>query len=303
MRQSAGAPRSHHSGRHVKSLRTAMVAALSLGLTAAASAAYAAQPSPPPAGPGAEGGNHAKIIGGGESKEQYSFIASLQYQRGDDPDSHRCGGALIAQDWVVTAAHCVSEPGEAGEPYKLLDPSKFHMRIGSNDRTTGGSAVKVKQFQVHPDFIYFTSEKDYGKDIALIQLAEKVPQKPAPFATELPAEGDTVKTMGWGYTKASDADPALLPKKLREIDLKVLKPTAELCNKGESGTLEGDFCADEGGSGGTCGGDSGTPAVQKVKGRWQVTGLNSRAVGECGTYSDIFTSTGGFDDWIKSVIG
>jgi hypothetical protein len=39
------------------------------------------------------------IIGGTESKQPYSFMVSVQY---DSPraDGHRCGGSLIAPQWV-----------------------------------------------------------------------------------------------------------------------------------------------------------------------------------------------------------
>ena len=297
-----------HSRRKNTTIRTAAVAVVSLGLVAGATAAYGTVASGPPDTPGADGGNQAKIIGGGESEEQYPFVASLQQKRDGDPDSHHCGGTLVAAEWVVTAAHCVTTPGKDGKPYELRDPAAFHMRVGSNDRTSGGTDVKVKQFEVFPDWKY-DADRNQGRDLALIRLAEKVSHEPAPVAAKLPAVGSKVKTMGWGYTKASDSDPAKLPAKLREIDLKVLDPGTKLCkadvNGDDSyGVHDGDFCADDGASGGTCGGDSGTPAVQKADGRWRLVGLNSRGPGACGTSTDIFTGTGGDHlKWIKSEIG
>ncbi|MFG3254799.1 S1 family peptidase [Streptomyces sp. NPDC048172] len=260
-----------------------------------------------PDAPGSGGDKQAKIIGGGESTEKYPFVASLQWERDGDPNSHYCGGTLVTSDWVVTAAHCVTSPGKDGKPYEMRDPAKYHMRIGSNDRTSGGTVAKVKQFKVLPKWKY-DENSNKGQDLALIQLAKKVPQRPAPMAKKLPAVGSTVKTMGWGYTNASDSGAEKLPKKLREIDLKVLEPTAKVCKEdangdGSYGIGAGDFCSDDGADGGTCGGDSGTPAVQKVKGRWQLVGLNSRAPGDCGTSTDIFTGVGDHQKWIKSQIG
>jgi secreted trypsin-like serine protease len=47
------------------------------------------------------------IIGGTESKQPYSFMVSVQY---DSPraDGHRCGGSLIAPQWVGDRGHCAN---------------------------------------------------------------------------------------------------------------------------------------------------------------------------------------------------
>lgn len=253
----------------------------------------------------ASGDNQTKIIGGEESKEEYPFVASLQTERDGDPNTHACGGALVAADWVVTAAHCVAEEGEGSDPYKELNPDDFHLRIGSLDRTTGGTVVDAKKFEVNPDWEYF-EDREMGQDIALIQLSKKVPHKPVDLATEMPETDSTVKATGWGYTSASDDKPSQLPKKHREIDLKVLDPKTEKCvgddkNGDAWGIRDGDFCTDNpDGNGGTCGGDSGASALNRVDGRWELTGITSRAVGDCGTTPDIFTSIAEQHSWITN---
>ncbi|MGY1435274.1 S1 family peptidase [Streptomyces reniochalinae] len=271
--------------------------ALSLGLAAAGTTAYAAQP----ADAGKDPGNQTKIIGGHESAEDYSFIASLQKQRGDDPDGHYCGGTLIAADWVLTAAHCVT----ADTPE---DPSAYHVRIGSLDRTEGGEVAQVEKFVVHPDYRH-ADEEGSAHDLALVQLSTEVSKEPAPLASRTPAAGDTVKATGWGYTKATGNDPSQLPVKHREIDLPVLSPDTPKCASNETdgdawGIREGDFCTDNpGGEAGTCGGDSGAPALTEVAGRWQLAGVTSRSVGDCASTPDIYPSVAEHSDWIRDVIG
>ncbi len=44
----------------------------------------------------------SRIIGGGEAqKGRYPYLASITYER-----SHTCGGTLIADDIILSAAHC-----------------------------------------------------------------------------------------------------------------------------------------------------------------------------------------------------
>ncbi|QKV91829.1 serine protease [Streptomyces sp. NA02950] len=274
------------------------VSALSVGLATAGTVAYAAQDS----GRSGNSGYQTRIIGGQESTENYSFVASLQKQRGDDPDGHYCGGTLVASGWVLTAAHCVTADGGVN------DPKAYHVRIGSLDRTKGGEVAKVKKFVVHPDY-KISDEEGSAHDLALIQLASKVSKKPAPLAVRTPAPGETIKATGWGYTKATGNDPSQLPVRHREVNLPVLAPDTATCISNETdgdawGIREGDFCTDNpGGKAGTCGGDSGAPALAKVDGRWRLTGVTSRSVGDCASTPDIYPSVAEHQKWIRGHIG
>ncbi|MEU8827027.1 serine protease [Streptomyces sp. NPDC048636] len=281
-----------------KAARAVFVSALSLGLATAGTVAYAAQ-SRATTG---DSGNQTRIIGGHDSTENYSFIVSLQKQRGDDPNGHYCGGTLVASDWVLTAAHCVT--GNGG----VNDPKPYHVRIGSLDRTKGGEVAKVKKFVVHPDY-QISDDKGSAHDLALIQLASKVSKKPAPLAVKTPAAGETIKATGWGYTKATGNDPSQLPVKHREVNLPVLASDTDKCASNPTdgdawGIRKGDFCTDNpGGKAGTCGGDSGAPALAKADGRWRLTGVTSRSVGDCASTPDIYPSVAEHQEWIHSHIG
>lgn len=269
------------------------------GTATGAGAAPAQEPPPTP-----------KIIGGVEADQPYPFMVSFQTERNGDPNSHRCSGTLIAKNWLVTAAHCVTEEGEGDEPYKFKDFTPYHLQIGSNDRTKG-TIAKIKRAVVAPGYqANWDKEPWLGRDIALVQLDRNVPHKPVRLATRLTRPGTPAREVGWGYTSVGDVgDPTKLPVMLRQLDTKVISPKTPTCvswEGDETGAIrDGDLCVENpDGWRGTCNGDSGAPLLTKVAGQWRAEGIDSRVTGpHCGASPDIYTSIGAYRSWIRKVTG
>lgn len=102
-----------------------------------------------------------------------------------------CGGSLIGERTVLTAAHCTQS-----EIHKR-NPEKFSIRYGTNDISQGTDAKVVKVIS-HPLF----NETTVDYDICVLHLEGpfKHSSKAAiiPLASKDPADGSHASVTGWG---------------------------------------------------------------------------------------------------------
>ncbi|MGH3858881.1 S1 family peptidase [Actinokineospora sp.] len=159
-----------------------------------------------------------------------------------------CGGTLVAENKVVTAAHCA-------QAYAAKD---IRVVAGREDkRATDGVEVRVSEVWIHPKF----TDVAGGADIAVLTLKAPVEYQTLPVADSrddaLYKPGTRGTILGWGRT--SDGGPA--SRYLLKAEVPTISDAA--CQKSyKAFDEESMVCAGfpEGGVD-TCQGDSGGPLV------------------------------------------
>ncbi|XP_041802736.1 chymotrypsin-like elastase family member 2A isoform X1 [Chelmon rostratus] len=235
-----------------------------------------------------------RVVGGEDARpNSWPWQISLQYNNQGEW-RHTCGGTLISNQWVLTAAHCIS-----GREYRVV-MGKHNLVETEESAVFMGTANIIVHEQWNAFFI--------RNDIALIKMASPVTfgnsisAACVPAADSILANNYPCYVTGWGrlYTGGPIAD----------ILQQALLPVVDhaTCTKSDwwgSQVKDTMVCAGGDGVVSGCNGDSGGPLnCQNSAGAWEVHGIVSFGSGLSCNFPKkptVFTRVSAYIDWINSV--
>ncbi|KAM3967846.1 trypsin, alkaline C-like [Aphomia sociella] len=134
-----------------------------------------------------------RIAGGTETTiDQYPEIASLLYSLNGATFTQACGGTILNNRSILSAAHCFF--GHAA--------SSWRARLGSSFADSGGTVYNVASIITHPDYSSINTQND----IAILRTATSITYSSTIRAARIAgsnynlAANKVLWTAGWGAT-------------------------------------------------------------------------------------------------------
>ncbi|XP_004531671.1 trypsin alpha-3-like [Ceratitis capitata] len=222
-----------------------------------------------------------RIVGGvNASIDEYPYLVAVKIR-----DRQYCGGSIISNRVVLTAAHCFRYDN---------NPRHYSIQYGQTNLGNTKNIIPVRSFMKHPNY----SPKTLDYDVALIFLVKYITLGPKAqiikLALNRPISGSRVSIAGWGATQYGSSGSTnllsvylyvLTPRECAKRYRNIYRITPRMICAGAH--VEGRD---------SCSGDSGGPLVL----RGVQVGICSNGA-ECGhkKYPGVYCNVAAVRNWIE----
>ena len=232
-----------------------------------------------------------RIVGGVNTNiSTVPWQISLQTTGG----SHFCGGSIIDDEWILTAAHCVHGSSAAS----------MRIEAGITLLSANGQVRNVAQIYVAPGY---DGNPAHGHDAALLRLSSPLTLGANVAVVELAtnadatyfAPGDTGLVSGWGTLSSGGSSP----NNLQSVNVPIISNAQAAAAYGAGSVTFDQLAAGVGGVD-ACQGDSGGPFVVTSPSGPLLAGVVSWGIG-CAdaNHPGMYARVESFTSWIDTTMG
>ncbi|XP_047534050.1 trypsin, alkaline B-like [Vanessa atalanta] len=226
----------------------------------------------------------SRIVGGSTVDiSRYPYLVAVLYSQDSSVFRHICGGSIINNRSVLTAAHCL-----------VGSPSNYRLRAGSSFGNSGGRTYNVMSMNNHFNYEIMTANNDIGMIRITSTFLFGGNVQVGRIGGYHIGDNQVVWAAGWGYT-SFNGQPS---EELRHVQIWTVNQNICQQNYMNIPIPDSVLCAGPRvANNGICSGDSGGPLAHNNV----IVGVVSRGA-NCGLpqFPGIFTRVSKYTDWIQT---